>query len=86
MKWIGSFSRRKLPQAQPQPLAAGLSAETCTQTAETRMLAGLIKDGIVDIRHPQKGKRSGAEALAIGRQGRASFVALYPGWLVRSDR
>jgi hypothetical protein len=67
---IRRFARRDLPQAKSQPLAPGLAAEAGTLTAEPGVLAGLIEDGIVDVRHAEKRMRwrrgwpSGA-ALAI---------------------
>lgn len=52
---VGRFARRQLPQAQPQPLAASLSAETGAQAAKTGVLAWLVEDEVVDVGHRAEG-------------------------------
>ncbi len=55
---VGRFAGRQLPQAQPQPVAAGLAAETSAPAAKTGVLAWLVEDGVVDVSHRAEGIRS----------------------------
>ena len=52
---VGRFAWREFPQAQPQPLAAGLAAETGTQATKTGVLAWFVEDGVVDVGHRAEG-------------------------------
>ncbi len=47
---VGGFARRDLPQAESEPLAPGLAPDTCPQTAEARVLPGLVEDRVRDAR------------------------------------
>ncbi len=52
----GGFARRQLPQAEPQALAAALTAAGLTAQARPRaakpgLLARLVKDGLIDVDH-----------------------------------
>jgi hypothetical protein len=57
---VCGFARWHLPQTETQTLAPRLSAETGALASEARMLAWLVKDGIVEIRHaPEPMTRTG---------------------------
>lgn len=51
---VGSFPGRQLPQAQPEPLAARLARKACPRSTKPWLLARLIEDGIVDVRHSRR--------------------------------
>jgi hypothetical protein len=48
---VSGFTGRQLPQAQPEPLATRLAAETSAKGAEAWALAWLVEERLVDIDH-----------------------------------
>ncbi len=48
---VGGFSGRQRPETQPEPPATGLAAKTSAKRTETRALAWLVEERLVDIDH-----------------------------------
>jgi hypothetical protein len=58
---VRRFARRNLPQAQAQPLAPNVAAETSALTEKPGVLARLVEDGIFNVRHAKSVSATQAE-------------------------